>query len=115
MSKNPVYTFADIEEAIVERLKWATQNDHGTLKAWCRKVGNTYDQEAIGQTAPAIYLNYEGFSVLDKNHLQTMEGHRWLIALVIKDAGAQRYSAKFNKQIGIYQHQIKAALKGFMP
>ena len=53
--------------------------------------------------------------MLDKNPAQTFEAHRWLIALVIKDAGAGRDSAKFNRQIGIYQHQIKAALKNFIP
>lgn len=118
MSKNSIYTFTDVEQAIVQRLEWATQQQHGVLAPWCKKIRCAYNIEGalsdIEEDSPAIYLVYEGFSVLDKNPSQTLDAHRWLILLLIKSDIAQRNDASFYQKIGIYQHQIKSALKNFV-
>ena len=119
MSKSPIYTFMDVEQAVIQQLEWATQQQHDDLAPWCKKIRCAYNIESalsdIEEDSPAIYLVYEGFSVLDKNPSQTLDAHRWLIILLIKSDIELRNEAFFNQKIGIYQHQIKSALKNFVP
>jgi hypothetical protein len=113
-----LFNFMKIESSIVERLEFVTQHDIAGIPAWCRKVGTTQYLAMVQeskQVTPAIYVVYQGKTLLSAQGTKTREAHRWAVVLTIKNAADQTTTAALNSVAGLYLAQIQASLLGFTP
>lgn len=100
------------EAAIVQRLEQATQQGPD---AWCRVIGTRDYLATVAeemQTAPAIYVVYDGLVVYDADEQRASLGHRWLVVIAVETAQAPREAAPRNELGGERMHQVLSALHG---
>lgn len=113
-----LFNFMRIEDALVKRLEFVTQNEHAGIGAWCKKVATaqylSFVQEAK-QITPAVYVVYQGKTILATQGSNTKESHRWAVVLAVKNAADQTTNSLLNGMAGLYLTQIQAALQGFIP
>ncbi len=103
------------EQAIVAQLKATVQSG---ADAWARAVGTRTDAAAVTeemQLAPAVYVVYDGFSVLSASEFDATLGHRWLVVIAVANAAAGPEAAPRNQEAGPYTRDVLAALHGFLP
>lgn len=102
------------EAAIRQRLVEATQQGP---EAWCRVIGTRDYLASVAeemQTAPALYIVYDGLVVYDADEQRTSLGHRWLVVIAVETAQAPREAAPRNELGGVYMHQVLQALQGLL-
>lgn len=100
------------EAAIKQRLVEATQTGPN---AWCRMVGTRDFLATVAeemQTAPAIYIVYDGLVVFDADEQRANLGHRWLVVIAVESAQTPKESAPRNELGGVYMARVLAALHG---
>lgn len=120
MSMQP-WNMLETEAAIIERLKFATQDASSGVEPWCRKIVTAQNMSGIkelkdfAQVAPAILVSYDGEIVIASTDTADEEEHRWHVVILVKNAADQRTSDQLNTAAGVYLARVKAALKGFVP
>lgn len=109
------WNFHAAETAIVDRIKAAAQSGPG---AWARAV-ETRDKLATVaeemQTVPAVYVVYDGYTVLEADEQRALLSHRWLVIVVVGNATQGRESSPRNQEAGPYVAAVLAALHGYRP
>jgi hypothetical protein len=102
---------ASIVTALQERLQAGADK-------WARLIGTRKDLAAVAeemQAAPAVYVVYDGFAVLDASPFEAVMAHRWLVVVAVKTAAQTRESAPLNVEAGPYVWDVVDALHGFVP
>lgn len=114
-----LFNFMAIEQSIVKRLEYVTQNDNAGLRAWCRKVGTAQYlamlQNEGKQVTPALYVLYQGKTVLESVGTRNSSNYRWAVVLAVQNAADQKKTDNLNQMAGLYLAQVQAALLGFTP
>lgn len=102
------------EQAIKQRLAEATQQGP---EPWCRLVATRDYLATVAeemQTAPAIYIVYDGLVVFDADEQRTSMGYRWLVVIAVETAQTPREAAPRNELGGAYMHAVLQALQGLL-
>ncbi len=100
------------ELAIVERLKTVTQTGPDR---WARVVGTRDYLASVAeeeQTAPAVYVLYDGPMIFDSDEARVSMGHRWLVVIAVATAAAMRESSPRNQEAGPFMGCVLAGLLG---
>jgi hypothetical protein len=115
MSASTAWNFMLAETGIVARLEQSLQHGPG---AWARLIGTRPTLESVTedmQTAPAVYVIYDGFAVLEADECSARLAHRWFAVVVVKNIEQQRGAAPRNQEAGPYLRDVLAALHGWVP
>lgn len=109
------WNFTVAEAGIVERLKDVTQQGPDR---WAREVGTRADLASVSeeqQNAPALYVVYDGYVVLEADEFTCRLLHRWITVVAVKNAAAQREVDPLNSDAGVKMKSVLEALHGFRP
>lgn len=109
------WNWMQAEAGIVDRLKATLQAGPG---AWARAIGTRTELAAVTeemQTAPAVYVVYDGFAVLEANEFEVTLAHRWFAVIAVASAATLREAAPRNQLAGPYMRDVLDALHGFLP
>ena len=85
---------------------------------WARLIGTRTELAAVTedmQMAPAVYVVYDGFAVLEADEYQAKLLHRWFVVIAVSDATKQREAAPRNQVAGPYMRDVLASLHGYWP
>lgn len=109
------WDFSDTEAGIVAWLKEHTQTGPN---AWARVIGTRKELSAVAeeaQVAPAVYVVYRGFRVLEANEFEARLRHTWFVVLAVATAASQREAAPINDLAGRHLAQLFALHGQRMP
>ncbi|MDR2155904.1 MAG: hypothetical protein LBE78_12925 [Burkholderiaceae bacterium] len=109
------WNFARAELGIVRRLEQCLQHRPG---AWARVIGTRPTLESVTeemQDAPAVYVIYDGFAVLESDEGSARLAHRWFAVVTVKNTAQQRAAAPRNQEAGPYLCDVLQALHGWTP
>ena len=112
---NGAWDFSKAEGGIVAKLKADLQNG---AERWAREIATRKEMAAITedvQNSPAVYVVFDGFSVIDATESDATLLNRWYIVLALKNAAAQRKAAPLNQDAGPYLAAIWKSLHGYTP
>ncbi len=107
--------FHAAEASIVAALQAALQSGDDR---WARLVGTRKDLAATAeemQMAPAVYVVYDGYTVLSASSFEAVLAHRWLVVIAVASAAQTREAAPLNTEAGPYVWDVVSALHGVTP